>query len=102
MDIIYTCPLELTQKVISKKWTAILLWRLRMGKQRVKDFKNDIKGCNEKMLIQHLNSLLKDGFIGKLEYDVYPKETEYYLTEKGEALLPVLKLMQEYGREYLI
>ena len=42
MDIIYTCPLELTQKVISKKWTAILLWRLRMGKQRVKDFKNDI------------------------------------------------------------
>lgn len=102
MDIIYTCPLELTQKVISKKWTAILLWRLRDGKQRVKDFKNDIKGCNEKMLIQHLNSLLKDGFIGKLEYDVYPKKTEYYLTEKGEALLPVLKLMQEYGREYLI
>ncbi len=66
MDIIYTCPLELTQKVISKKWTAILLWRLRDGKQRVKDFKNDIKGCNEKMLIQHLNSLLKEGFVGKL------------------------------------
>ena len=79
MDIIYTCPLELTQKVISKKWTAILLWRLRTGKQRVKDFKNDIKGCNEKMLIQHLNSLLKEGFVGKLEYDVYPKKTEYYL-----------------------
>ena len=71
-------------------------------RKRVKDFKNDIKGCNEKMLIQHLNSLLKEGFVGKLEYDVYPKKTEYYLTEKGEALLPVLRLMQEYGREYLV
>ena len=39
---------------------------------------------------------------GKLEYDVYPKKTEYYLTEKGKALLPILKLMQEYGREYLM
>ena len=102
MDIVYTCPLELTQKVIAKKWTAIILWRLRFGKQRLKDFKNDIKGCNEKMLIQHLKSLLEEGFVEKVEYDVYPKKTEYNLTQKGEALLPVLKLMQEYGQKYLV
>lgn len=98
----FTCPLELTQKIISKKWSAILLWRLRLGRQRIKDFKKDIKGCNEKMLIQHLNALLEEGFVEKTEYDVYPKKTEYFLTEKGEALLPILELMQEYGEKYLI
>ncbi|MBP9478067.1 MAG: helix-turn-helix transcriptional regulator [Sebaldella sp.] len=97
----YTCPVELTQKIISKKWSAIILWRLRLGKQRLRDFKNDIKGCNEKMLIQHLNLLLKEDFIKKIEYDVYPKKTEYSLTEKGKELLPILTLMQEYGKKYL-
>ena len=65
------------------------------------DFKNDINGCNEKMLIEHLNLLLKENFIEKTEYDIYPKKTEYILTEKGEALLPILTLMQEYGKKYL-
>ena len=49
--IIYTCPLELTQKILSKKWTVIILWLLRHGKVRIKDFKNQIKDSNEKMII---------------------------------------------------
>lgn len=102
MDIIYSCPLELTQKIIAKKWTAIILWRLRFGKQRLKDFKKDIKGSNEKMLIQHLNFLLEESFIVKEEYDVYPKKTEYSLTEKGKEILAILNLMQEYGKKYLL
>ena len=53
------------------------------------------------MLIQHLNLLLKEDFIKKIEYDVYPKKTEYSLTEKGKELLPILTLMQEYGKKYL-
>ena len=53
--IIYTCPLELTQKILSKKWTVIILWLLRHGKVRIKDFKNQIKDSNEKMIIEHLN-----------------------------------------------
>ena len=45
---IYTCPLELTQKILSKKWTVIILWLLRHGKVRTKDFKNQIKGSKKK------------------------------------------------------
>lgn len=57
---IYTCPLELTQKILSKKWTVIILWLLRHGKVRTKDFKNQIKGSNEKMIIEHLNYLIEE------------------------------------------
>jgi len=81
---IYTCPLELTQKILSKKWTVIILWLLRHGKVRTKDFKNQIKGSNEKMIIEHLNYLIEEKLIEKREYDVYPKKTEYVLTEKGQ------------------
>ncbi|BBM45946.1 HxlR family transcriptional regulator [Leptotrichia trevisanii] len=62
---IYTCPLELTQKILSKKWTVIILWLLRHGKVRTKDFKNQIKGSNEKMIINHLNYLIEEKLIEK-------------------------------------
>jgi len=99
---IYTCPLELTQKILSKKWTVIILWLLRHGKVRTKDFKNQIKGSNEKMIIEHLNYLIEEKLIEKREYDVYPKKTEYILSEKGKDLLPILELMQSYGEKYYI
>ena len=100
--IIYTCPLELTQKILSKKWTVIILWLLRHGKVRTKDFKNQIKDSNEKMIIEHLNYLIEENLIEKKEYNVYPRKTEYFLTEKGEALLPILELMQNYGKKYYV
>ena len=40
--------------------------------------------------------------IEKKEYNVYPRKTEYFLTEKGEALLPILELMQNYGKKYYV
>ncbi len=98
---IYTCPLELTQIILSKKWSCIILWRMRLGAQRLRDLKNDIVGCNEKMLIEHINMLLEKDIIEKIDYDVYPKKTEYILTEKGLELLPILKMMQEFGTKYL-
>lgn len=71
-----------------------------MAKVRIKDFKNQKKGSNEKMIIDHLNYLIEEKLIEKKEYDVYPKKTEYVLTEKGKDLLPILKLMQSYGKKY--
>lgn len=79
---IYTCPLELTQKILSKKWTVIILWLLRHGKVRTKDFKNQIKGSNEKMIIEHLNYLIEEKLIEKKEYDVYPQNMFLQKKEK--------------------
>ena len=100
---IITCPLELTQEILKKKWISIILWRLRLGSMRIRDFKKDIKGCNEKMLIDHLNELLKVGLITKIEHeDIYPKHSEYSLTEMGQDLLPILEKMQMFGQKYLL
>lgn len=97
-----TCPLELTQEILKKKWSAIILWRLRLGSMRIRDFKRDLKNSNSKMIISHINFLLEIGLICKVDFDTYPKHSEYSLTEKGEAILPILKSMQEYGIKYLI
>ena len=95
-------PFRIDAKNIIKKWTVIILWLLRHGKVRIKDFKNQIKDSNEKMIIEHLNYLIEENLIEKKEYNVYPRKTEYFLTEKGEALLPILELMQNYGKKYYV
>lgn len=100
---VITCPLELTQEILKKKWVSMILWRLRLGAMRIRDFKKDIKGCNEKMLIDHLNELLKTGLITKIEHeDTYPKHSEYLLTEMGRELLPIFEKMQSFGAKYLL
>ena len=99
---IYTCPLELTQKILSKKWTVIILWLLRHGKVRTKDFKNQIKGSNEKMIIEHLKYLIEEKLIEKREYDVYPKKTEYILSEKGKIYYLFWNLCKVMGKNIML
>ena len=78
-----TCPLEAIFHILRGKWAPMIVWRARLGNQRLTDLKKDILNCNEKMLIQHINELLEYGVLEKIEYDVYPKHTEYKLTEFG-------------------
>jgi len=66
----YTCPLELVFDMIAGKWKNIILWRLRLGKQRLITLNRDIKGINEKMLIQHLTELVDCGFVEKKQEKV--------------------------------
>lgn len=97
-----TCPLELTQEILKKKWSVIILWRLRLGSMRMRDLKKDIKNSNQKMLIEHTYYLLEQELVEKKDYKTYPKHIEYKLTNKGKNLLPILDLMQEYGVKYLL
>lgn len=96
-----TCPLEVIFFILKGKWAPIILWRMRLGNQRLTDLKKNIIGCNEKMLIQHLNGMIEYGLLEKIEYDVYPKHTEYKLTEFGKELIPSFAKFQELGLKYL-
>ena len=96
----YTCPLELATDLISAKWKTIILWELKNGEKRLRDLKK-IKNINEKMLIQHLSELIDAGLIEKIDYNTYPLKTEYSLSKIGEKVVPVLKELQKFGKDYL-
>ena len=96
----YTCPLELATDLISAKWKTIILWELKNGEKRLRDLKK-IKNINEKMLIQHLSELIEAGLIEKTDYNTYPLKTEYSLSKIGEKVVPVLKELQKFGKDYL-
>jgi len=64
----YTCPLELTHDITKGKWKPIILWQLGKGVMSLTQLEKDIKGINQKMLLEHLKELLDYGMIGKHAY----------------------------------
>ena len=95
------CEKELTLAVIGGKWKLIILWHLGMeGTKRFSELKKLIPHITQKMLTNQLRELEEDKLIFRKVYPVVPPRVEYSLTEHGESLMPVLKMMYSWGQNY--
>jgi len=95
------CEKELTLAVIGGKWKLIILWHLGLeGTKRFSELKKLIPHITQKMLTNQLRELEEDQLIFRKVYPVVPPRVEYSLTEHGESLMPVLKMMYNWGKSY--
>lgn len=97
----YTCPLELTHDITRGKWKPIILWQLGKGAMSLSQLERDIKGVNQKMLLEQLKELIDFGVLEKQSFDGYPLKVEYSLTERGRKLLQAVTIMQGIGIELM-
>jgi DNA-binding HxlR family transcriptional regulator len=95
----YHCALDVTMHFIGGKWKTVVLWYLRNGRKRFSELKRHIPDITEKMLSLQLKQLEADGFVGKTIYPEVPPRVEYFLTDAGKTLLPVLEVLARWGRE---
>jgi DNA-binding HxlR family transcriptional regulator len=72
----------------------------RLGPQRYQDFEHRLPGIAPNTLSARLKSLQAKGVIGARLYEDHPPRYEYFLTEKGEALRPVLKALYAWGEAH--
>ena len=72
------------------------LWKKEM---RFVELKKTL-GCTSKVLTACLKELEEDGLVFREEYDVKPPKVEYYLTDIGYTLRPVIESMHKWGKEY--
>jgi DNA-binding HxlR family transcriptional regulator len=96
------CPIENTFKIIGKKFTVLILRNMINGKQnRFNQLLNSIEQGNPKTLTIRLREMEKSGLIKrKVYYHETPVRIEYYPTEKGLALQPILDMMAAYSIRY--
>jgi DNA-binding HxlR family transcriptional regulator len=77
--------------VLRARWKLIILFYLfRDGTLRLSELERAIPGITQKMLIQQLRSLEKDGVVSRLVHPVVPPKVEYNLTPCGQDLCPAL------------
>ena len=97
-----SCPIENTFKIIGKKFTVLILRNMINGKQnRFNQILNSIEQGNPKTLTIRLREMEKSGLIKrKVYHHETPVRIEYYPTEKGLALKPILDMMAAYSMKY--
>lgn len=97
----YLCTFEITIDLIGGKWKPLIIWQLgKVEVLRFNELKKQIPNVTQKMLTQQLRELENDGIVHREVYREVPPKVEYSLTELGRSLMPVLKLLCEWGEDY--
>lgn len=91
------CSIEKSLNIISGKWKPAILSALLESNLRLKDMQEGLPEATKRALTQQLKEMIDDGLIQKIDYDEYPKRTEYYLTALGKNLAPVFKELTKFG-----
>ena len=94
------CPVACTLDILGDRWTLLVVRDLVLGRSRFKDFAASPEGIPTNILSDRLQRLLDSGVVTQVSAAPGSKHLAYQLTEKGRALMPVLKSMRDWGLEW--
>ena len=96
-----SCPVCATADIICGKWTILVIRDLAEGRRRFCELERSLAGISPRTLSLRLRALEEQGIVERQTFPEVPPRVEYSLTQKGEALVPLIEDMRRYGREYL-
>ncbi len=84
--------------MLEGRWKLMILFHLFGGKMlRFSDLEQAIPAISQKMLIQQLRQMEKDGIVRRVVHHQVPPKVEYGLTEWGQALCPALDALLQWA-----
>ena len=95
------CPVCRTAEVVCGKWTLLLIRDLAEGTSRFCELERSLEGISPRTLSLRLRALEEEGIVERHTFPEVPPRVEYALTEKGEALVPLIDDMRKYGTRWL-
>ena len=96
----FVCHLDYAMEFIRSKWKAVILCHLRKGPKRFLELQRILPGISHKVLNDNLKQLELDGIINKKVFPEVPPKVEFSLTEKGKELVPVLDILEAWGKKH--
>jgi DNA-binding HxlR family transcriptional regulator len=89
---------ERALKVLEGRWKLVILFHLFGDKLlRFSELERAIPSISQKMLIQQLRQMEKDGVVRRIVHHQVPPKVEYGLTDWGQALCPALDEMLKWA-----
>jgi DNA-binding HxlR family transcriptional regulator len=78
-------------RILEGRWKLVILFHLFGGNVlRFSELRRAIPGVSEKMLIQQLRQMERDGIVRRFVHSQVPPKVDYSLTDWGQALCPGL------------
>lgn len=91
---------EKALKLLEGRWKLVILFHLFGGRvRRFSDLERAIPDISQKMLIQQLRQMEKDGIVRRIVHHQVPPKVEYCLTDWGQALCPALDALLTWAAQ---
>jgi len=94
------CAVISTLNLFSAKWKPCILSHLMQESLRFSELKKRIPDITKKMLSQHLTELENDNLVSRRVYSEKPVKVIYAITEKGESLKDIFRMLEEWGLKH--
>lgn len=101
MDLYGKCPYVTTQKLLSGKWTVMILYFLSLRTHRFGELNKKMPGISQATLTAQLRMLEKAEMICRIVYPEIPPKVEYKLTDLGKEFTVVLDAINRFGEIYI-
>lgn len=96
----FDCGITITTEVIGGKWKTCLLDELSRGPKRPSELHRAFPDASSRVIDQKLKEMEVHGLIRKVIYPELPPRSEYFITDLGKSLLPVIRAMKKWGENY--
>ena len=85
-------------RMLEGRWKMVIVFHLfARGVLRFSELEKSIPGISQKMLIQQLRELERDGIVSRAVYPQVPPKVEYSLTKWGQKMCPALDELLEWA-----
>ncbi|WP_079508748.1 winged helix-turn-helix transcriptional regulator [Mesobacillus jeotgali] len=95
------CPrFEKAMGILGQRWTGLILYQLLSGPQRFCTIESSV-GVSGRVLSERLKDLESEGIVKREVFPETPVRIEYSLTDKGQALEPLMKEIENWSQSWL-
>lgn len=101
MPVDESCPVCKTAEIVCTKWTLLIVRELAGGSCRFCELERALAGISPRTLSLRLRELEREGVVDHRREGDLAGRGAYLLTAKGQALLPIIDAMRDYGEQWL-
>ncbi|RDH80033.1 transcriptional regulator [Mycolicibacterium moriokaense] len=95
------CPIAAALELVGERWALLVVREIALGAHRFSDIVAGT-GAPRDRISARLKALESAGVIERTPYHDGPVRYEYRLSRSGEALLPVLDALLEWGKRHAV
>jgi DNA-binding HxlR family transcriptional regulator len=96
------CAVAATAEIIATKWTPLIVHDLSEGPRRFMQLEHACPGISPRTLSERLDMLERQDVLVRRSYPESPPRVEYELSDKGRALLPIIREMRKFGHAWMV
>jgi DNA-binding HxlR family transcriptional regulator len=96
------CPAEVLVRLLGDKWKArVLIYLAIDGTGRFSALQRSLGGLHHATLGRVLRELQESGLVERVAHDEKRQRVDYFLSEKGRAIVGLLGELDRFSRVYL-